>query len=118
MKHDVARIATQLLRQGRPLNGTLDVIEPVTRTLTEVAELIGQFQGRKVVASGSHPWSSILSMTLPLFRRFKPTMASKVTLLNYFNKHGYTGDTHQMAKVLPQFDITMMETYLKTLCRP
>ena len=114
MKHDVARIAAQLLRQGRTLNGTLDVIEPVTRTLAEVADLIGQLRGRKVVASGSYPWSSILSMTLPLFRRFKPTLVSKVTLLNYFNKHGYVGNTNQMAKVLPQFEITMMETYLKT----
>jgi uncharacterized protein YbjT (DUF2867 family) len=115
MKHDVARIATQLLRQGRALKGTLDVIEPVTRTLAEVAELIGQFRGHKVVASGSHPWSSILSTTLPLFRRFKPTTASKVALLNYFNKYGYIGNTNQMAKVLPQYEVMMMETYLKTL---
>ena len=115
MKNDVARITAQLLRQRRPLNGTLDVIEPVTRTLAEVAELIGQFRGRKVVASGSYPWASILSMALPLFCRFKPIMASKVTLLNYFNKHGYIGNPNQMAEVLPQFKITMMETYIKTL---
>ena len=115
MKNDVARITAQLLRQRRPLNGTLDVIEPVTRTLAEVAELIGQFRGRKVVASGSYPWSSILSMILPLFRRFKPTMVSKITLLKYFNKNGYVGNTNQVAEVLPQFKITMMETYLKTL---
>ena len=115
MKNDVARITAQLLRQRRPLNGTLDVIEPVTRTLAEVAELIGQFRGRKVVASGSYPWASILSMALPLFCHFKPIMASKVTLLNYFNKHGYIGNPNQMAEVLPQFKITMMETYIKTL---
>ena len=104
-----------MLRQGRVLKGTLDIIEPVTRTMAEVAELIGQFRGRKVVASGSHPWSFILSKTLPLFRRFKPVMASKIALLNYFNKHGYISNTNQMAEVLPQFEITMMETYLKTL---
>ena len=115
VKHDVARMVTHLLRQGRVLKGTLDIIEPVTRTMAEVAELIGQFRGRKVVASGSHPWSFILSKTLPLFRRFKPVMASKIALLNYFNKHGYIGNTNQMAEVLPQFEITMMETYLKTL---
>jgi uncharacterized protein YbjT (DUF2867 family) len=115
MKHDVARVAIQLLRQGRTLKGTLNVIEPVTRTLAEVAALISQVWGRKVVASGSYPWSSILNMALPLFRRFKPSLASKVILLNYFNKHGYIGNVHQMARVLPQYEITTIETYLKTL---
>jgi len=90
----------------------LDVIEPVTRTLAEVAKLISQFRGRKVVASGSYPWSSIIGMAQPIFRHVKPTMASKVTLLNYFNKHGYIGNTNQVAKVLPQFAMTTMETYL------
>ena len=115
VKQDVARMAAHLLRQGRILKGTLDIIEPVTRTLAEAAELIGRLRGRKVVASGSHPWSSILRKALPLFRRFKPVLASKVTLLNYFNKHGYSGNINQMAEVLPQFEITKMETYLKTL---
>ena len=115
MKNDVARIAIELLRQGRALNGTLDVVEPVTRTLAEVAGLIGHFRGHKVVASGSSPWSSILGIALPLFRRFKPTMASKVALLKYFNEKGYVGNTNQMAEVLPQFKMTTIETYLKSL---
>jgi uncharacterized protein YbjT (DUF2867 family) len=117
MKGDVVRVAIELQRQGRTLNGTLDVIEPVTRTLAEVAKLISQFRGRKVVASGSYPWSSIIGMAQPFFRRCKPTMASKVTLLNYFNKHGYVGNTNQVAKVLPQFEMTTMETYLNKLYR-
>ena len=115
MKEDVARVAIELQRQGKALNGTLDVVEPVTRTLAEVAKLISKFRGRKVVASGSYPWSAILDMAQPLFRRLKPTMASKVTLLNYFNKHGYVGNTNQVAKVLPQFQMTTMETYLEKI---
>ena len=115
LKEDVARVAIELQRQGRALNGTLDVIEPVARTLAEVAKLISQFRGRKVVASGSYPWSCILGMAQPLFRRFKPIMASKVTLLNYFNRHGYVGNTKQMAEVLPKYEVTTMETYLKKL---
>jgi len=115
MKEDVARVAIELQRQGKALNGTLDVVEPVIRTLAEVAKLISKFRGRKVVASGSYPWSSILDMAQPLFRRLKPTMTSKVTLLNYFNKNGYVGNTNQMAKVLPEFKVTTMETYLKKL---
>lgn len=115
LKEDVARVIVELQRQGRALNGTLDVIEPVTRTLAEVAKLISQFRGCKVVASDSFPWSYILSMAQPLFRHLKPTMASKVTLLNYFNKNGYVGNTNQMVKVLPEFKVTTMETYLKKL---
>jgi len=115
LKEDVARVAIELQQQGRALNGTLDVIEPVTRTLAEVAKLISQFRGRNVVASGSYPWSCILGMAQPLFRRFKPTMASKVTLLNYFNRHGYVGNTKQMAEVLPKYEVTTMEMYLKKL---
>lgn len=115
LKEDVARVAIELQQQGRALNGTLDVIEPVTRTLAEVAKLISQFRGRKVVASGSWPWSVLLGIAQPLFRRFKPVMASKVTLLNHFNKNGYVGNTKQMAEILPQFEVTTMETYLKML---
>lgn len=115
MKDDVARIAIELLRQGRTIKGTLDVIEPITRTLAEVAELIGHFRQRNVVASGSSPLSLILGLAQPLFRLFKPTMVSKVALLKYFNKNGYVGNTNQVAKGLPQFEMTMMETYLKTL---
>jgi uncharacterized protein YbjT (DUF2867 family) len=114
-KNDVARVAAHLMRKGRILKGTLDVIEPVTRTLAEVAELISKFRGRKVASSGSYPWSSILNKALPVFQRFKPVLASKVTLLNYFNTHGYRGNMNQMAKVLPQFEITTMESYLKSL---
>jgi len=115
LKEDVAQIAIELLRQGRPLKGTLDVIEPVTRTLEDVAELISHFRKRKMVPSGSSPWSSILGMAVPLFRRFKPTMVSKIVLLKYFNKNGYIGNTGEMAELLPQFEMKTMETYLETL---
>jgi len=54
-------------------------------------------------------------MAQPLFRRFKPVMVSKVTLLNYFNKNGYVGNTKQMAEVLPKYEVTTMEIYLKML---
>jgi len=113
LKEDVAGVAVELLRKGKILNGTLDVIEPATRTLSEVAKLISQFLGRKMIASGSWPWSALLDMTQPLLRCFKPVMVSKVALLHYFNKNGYVGNTEQIAEVMPQFKVTTMETYLK-----
>jgi len=112
LKEDVAGVAVELLRKGKILNGTLDVIEPVAHTLSEVASLISQFRERKMIASGSWPWSALLGMAQPLFRRFKPVMASKVSLLRHFNKNGYVGNTKQMSEILPQFKVTTMETYL------
>lgn len=113
LKEDVARVAVELLRKGKILNGTLDVIDPTTHTLSEVASLISQFRGRKMIASGSWPWSAFLDMAQPLLQRFKPVMASKVSLLRHFNKNGYVGNAEQMAKVMPQFKVTTIETYLK-----
>jgi len=77
-KRDVARVAVKLLQQGRALNGTLDVIEPMPCTLADTAELIGQVLERKVVASGNWPLLPLMRMALPLFRLFKPLMVSKV----------------------------------------
>ena len=112
-KEDVARVAVELLQQGRALNGTLDVIEPMARTLADAAERIGQVLGRKVFACGRWPLLPLMQMAVPLFRRFKPILASKVILGTYFDKHGYVGNTKQMAEVLPGFEVTTLETYLR-----
>ena len=112
-KRDVARVAVKLLQQGRALNGTLDVIEPMPRTLADTAELIGRVLERKVVASGSWPLLPLMRMALPLFRLFKPLMVSKVILGSYFDKYGYVGNTNQMAEVLPGFEVTTLDKYLR-----
>ena len=95
------------------MNGTLDVIEPTPRTLADAAELIGQVLGRKVAASGRWPLLPLMRTALPLLRRFKPLMASKVILGCYFDRHGYVGNTSQMAEVLPDFEVTTLEEYLR-----
>lgn len=112
-KRDVARIAVKLLQRGHALNGTLDVIEPTPRTLTDAAELIGKVLGRKVTASGRWPLLPMMRIALPLFRVFKPVMASKVILVGYFDRHGYVGNTGQMAQVLPDLEMTTLEKYLR-----
>ena len=112
-KRDVARVAVKLLQQGRALNGTLDVIEPMPRTLADTAELIGQVLERKVVASGSWPLLPVMRMALPIFRLFKPLMVSKVILCSYFDKYGYVGNTNQMAEALPGFGVTTLDKYLR-----
>ena len=95
--------------------GTMMDEEHVVRALAEVAELAGQISGRKVIASGNWPWLSLLRLALPLFRRFKPVMASKVHMLTYFDEHDYVGKGERLAAVLPGFEVTTMETYLEAL---
>lgn len=112
-KQDVARVTVELVQQGRTLNGTLDVIEPIPRTLADVAELIGRILGRKVVASGSWPLLPLMRMARFLLGRFKPIMVSKVILGSYFDRHGYVGNTKQMADVLPSFEVTALDTYVR-----
>jgi len=116
-EQDVARVIMALQQRDLILNGALDVIEPVARTLAEVAELAGQISGRKVIASGNWPWLSLLRLALPLFRRFNPVMASKVHMLTYFDGHDYVGKSGQLAAVLPGFEVTAMEAYLRALLR-
>jgi uncharacterized protein YbjT (DUF2867 family) len=112
---DVARVAVELLRRRRVVNGSLDVIEPITRTLADVASAAGEVQGRKVVASGSWPFLSALRLARPLLRRSNPVMFSKVTMLDYFSRHDYVGNPNQLTEVLPGFEVTSMESCLRDL---
>jgi len=112
-KRDVARVAIELMQQGRVLNGSLDVIEPAPHTLADAAKMIGQRLGRTVVASGSWPVLPLLRMARVPLRRLKPIMVSKILLGTYFNQHGYVGDTAEMANVLPGFEVTDLNTYVR-----
>jgi uncharacterized protein YbjT (DUF2867 family) len=112
-QRDVSRVAAALLRQNRVLYGSLDVIEPVTRTLNEVARLYGEQLGRKVVHGGGFllPLMKVLRPTV--FRWLNPVLASKVRLAGYFDAHDWVGDPSQLVAVLPGFRVTSMKRYLE-----
>ncbi|HVO10368.1 MAG TPA: NAD(P)H-binding protein [Vicinamibacteria bacterium] len=112
-KQDVARVAITLVRQCRTLNGTLDVVEPTVRTLSDAAGRIGQVLGRRVVASGRWPLLPLMRAARGLLRRAKPILVSKIELGTYFDSHGYVGRTTQMAEVLPGFPVTSLDEYLR-----
>jgi hypothetical protein len=42
-------------------------------------------------------------------------MVSKVVLGSFFDKHGYVGNTKQLAEVLPGFEVTNLDTYLRNI---
>lgn len=112
-KKDMAQLAVKLTERGQAINGPLDVVEPTPHTLGDAAELIGQSLGRKVRASGSRPLLPLMRMAQGPLRRFKPVMVSKIILGTYFDQYGYVGDTTQMASVLPWFQVTDLDTYVR-----
>ena len=113
-KRDVARVAIELTSRGRALNGTLDVIEPTVHTLADAARLIGQTLGRRVTASGSWPLLPLMRVACAPLRRLKPVMVSKIVLGTYFDEHGYVGNTNQLAEVLPGFEVTDLNAYVRS----
>jgi uncharacterized protein YbjT (DUF2867 family) len=112
-QRDVSRVAVELLRQNRVLYGSLDVIEPVTRTLNEVARLYGEHLGRKVVHAGGSLLPLMKVLRPVVFRWLKPVLASKVRLAGYFDTHDWVGDPSRLAAALPRFRVTSLERYLE-----
>ena len=112
-QRDVSRVAISLLRQHRVLYGSLDVIEPVPRTLSEVAKLYSEYLGRKVIHAGGSLLPLMKSLRPVLFRFLNPVLASKVRLAGYFDTHDWFGDPSQLAAALPGFRVTPMELYLE-----
>jgi uncharacterized protein YbjT (DUF2867 family) len=112
-KQDVARVAVDLARKGRTLNGSLDVVEPTPHTLADAAALIGEVLGRKVVASGSWPLLPLMRAARVPLGRVKPIAVSKIMLGTYFDEHGYVGNPAQMAALMPGFEVTTLEVYLR-----
>ena len=112
-QRDVSRVAIALLRQHRVLYGSLDVIEPVSRTLSEVARIYSEYLGRKVVHAGGSLLPLMKSLCPVLFRFLNPVLASKVRLAGYFDTHDWFGDPSQLAAAMPGFRVTSMESYLE-----
>lgn len=112
-QRDVARVAVELLRQHRVLYGSLDVIEPVTRTLNEVAGLYGEHFGRKVVHAGGSLLPLMKVFRPVVLRWLNPVLSSKVRLAGYFDTHDWVGDPSRLAAALPGFRVTSLKRYLE-----
>ena len=111
-QRDVSRVAVELLRQHRVLYGSLDVIEPIARTLNEVATLYSEHMEQKVVHAGAFLLPLMKLLRPVVFRWLKPVLASKVRLASYFDAHDWIVEPSQLAAVLPGFRVTSMEYYL------
>lgn len=116
-QRDIARAAARLLREGRPLNSSVDVIEPLTRTPAQVASVISELAGRRVRASGNKLLLPLLRGIRPILRRANPRLVTITTLVEYFARVPYTGDTAQLEQWLPGFTPTSLEEHLQELFR-
>ena len=66
-----------------------------------------------MVAKDIWPLLPLVKLLRSLFLWFKPIIESKVIPANYFDKHGYIGNTNQMKEVFPEFEPPTMGEYLK-----
>ncbi len=114
-QRDVARVAVELMRNNRILNGTLDVIEPRARTLQDVVDLYGTVKGHHLVPLGRWLLPVLRLLRPTLLRWLCPSVASRVCLFSYFNENDWVGNPHELPRLLPEFHITTMEEALKTL---
>jgi hypothetical protein len=56
----------------------------------------------------------ILKLLKPTFFRWLfPSGASRVSLFSYFNEKDWVGDPHSLSKLLPGFQVTSMEDYIR-----
>jgi len=112
---DVARVAIILIRRHKVLNGPLDVIDPLPYSLEDVVHHYEAATGRKLRPVGR--W------LLPVLKLFKPTVfrwlypcgASRVTLFSHFNQNDWVGNPRQLSDLLPEFRITSMQDYCRSL---
>lgn len=112
-QRDVPRLVARLLSDGQALNRPVDLIDPTAHTPADVARLLARRCGRKVTATGRWPLYYLLLLAQPFYWWRRRRMSGVVPLLSYFNRHGYTGDPHQMRDILPGFRVTTLEEHLR-----
>lgn len=115
-QRDVARVAAELMRNGKILYGAVDVVEPHARTLQDVVDLYKTATARNLIPLGHWLLPALKLLKPTIFRWLYPSGASRVSLFSHFNENDWVGNAHQLCSVLPGFHATSMEQALKTLC--
>jgi uncharacterized protein YbjT (DUF2867 family) len=115
---DVARVAAQLVRRGRILQASVDVIDPRAHSLREVVALYARITGRGLRAAGG--WLlPLLKLLQPILLRWCcPTAASRVALFDYFSRHDWTGRPERLAGILPAFRPTPLADHIRDCWHP
>jgi uncharacterized protein YbjT (DUF2867 family) len=113
-QRDVARAAALLIRRKKILNGPLDVIDPRARTLREVIDLYAAVTGRRLQPLGRGLLPLLVALKSTLFRWIYPSGASRVSLFSYFNANDWVGDPRSLSKLLPEFQVTSMDDFLRS----
>jgi uncharacterized protein YbjT (DUF2867 family) len=112
-QRDVARVAVQLIRRKKVLNGFLDVIDPQTRSVQDIIGLYQAATGRRLRPVGRWLLPILKVLKPTLFRWIYPSGASRVSLFSYFNENDWVGDPHRLSKLLPDFLVTSMDDHIR-----
>lgn len=112
-QRDVARVAVLLIRRKKVLNGPIDVIDPEARTLQDIIDLYQIATGRKLRPLGRWLLPILKVLKPTLFRWLYPSVASRVSLLSYFNENDWVGDPYSLSKQLPEVFATSMDDHIR-----
>lgn len=113
---DVPRFVIQNL--DRPLGRGLNFVAPGTYSIYELEELLKNFSGKKVVASGRSFFYFILKALQPLFHLKGHKFSTIIPLVDYFNDYGYTDSSPNVGDLIPDFRMTTLEEHLGNLFKP
>ena len=108
-------IVEHLLPHG-PLNSTLDFIEPNTYTVEQVEQVLTKAAGYRIRTVPRMPFLYLFKLLLPIFRLMEHRLSSVIPLVDYFDQHGYTGDSMALqGSQYKSFSMTSVEGHLSNL---
>lgn len=114
-QQDAARIGGWLVRQKKIIDGTIDVVDPRPRSVTDVVHLYRSISRRRLRYMGRWLLPVLHPLRPTLFRWLYPKGASRVALFDYLSRHDWIGDAGPLAVSLPWFKVTTMEDYLEAM---
>mmetsp|Transcript_4515 Transcript_4515/g.9091 ORF Transcript_4515/g.9091 Transcript_4515/m.9091 type:complete len:305 (-) Transcript_4515:58-972(-) len=112
---DIPRLLVDHLAPKAPLNGYLDFIEPNTYTIVQVEQALSEAAGYRIRTLPQMPFFYIFKFFLPLFRWTGHRFSSVIPLMEYFSRHGYTGNPLSMKNEFEAFSMTSVEEHLSRL---
>lgn len=115
-QRDVPRFVTEeLLLKEQILGRSFNFVAPGVFAVRDVEKLLSQASGFPIKATNKFPTFYLFKALMPYFALTGHRFSSIVPLIAYFDKHGYTDDGPSVSDVAPQFQMTDLETHLRSL---
>lgn len=113
---DIPRfIVEHLSKTAAPLNGPIDFFYPTTYSIAQVEEALSTAAGFTIRTVPKTPFLYMFKTLLPVFRWQSHRFSSVIPLVEYFDQHGYTGDSQRMQTEFSDFHLTSLAEHLSVL---